>query len=255
MDESKILHLLGRVTNESGETVKDIRLSAKFYDSAGNELGEFTRDAEARTLPPGASSPFEILFLDQETSELVSDYTLSATANATSELKEEKFTIKSSNSRQDLLGTFYLNAVATNAGEQTATNTIMIATLYDRDGKVVGDFRQQAVQTFENIKAALAAVGAEFRHVVKLNSYLVGVEHLPAFREVRDSYLARANRPASTTIGIAALARAGALLEIEAVAVLPAAARSKSARGSSAKRAGAARKRRTATKASRSRRK
>ena len=81
------------------------------------------------------------------------------------------------------------------------------------------------------------------------------VEHLPAFREVRDSYLAPANRPASTTIGIAALARAGALLEIEAVAVLPAAARSKSARGSSAKRAGAARKRRTATKASRSRRK
>ena len=125
----------------------------------------------------------------------------------------------------------------------------------DRDGKVVGDFRQQAVQTFENIKAALAAVGAEFRHVVKLNSYLVGVEHLPAFREVRDSYLARANRPASTTIGIAALARAGALLEIEAIAVLPAAARSKSARGSSAKRAGAARKRRTATKASRSKRK
>lgn len=137
VDESKILHLLGRVTNESGETVKDIRLSAKFYDSAGNELGEFTRDAEARTLLPGASSPFEILFLDQETSEIVSDYTLSATANATSELKEERFTIKSSNSRQDLLGTFYLNAVATNTGEQTATNTIMIATLYDRDGKVV----------------------------------------------------------------------------------------------------------------------
>src|SRR5262249_17969349 len=35
----------------------------------------------------------------------------------------------------------------------------------DRDGKVVGDFRQQAVQTFENLKTALAAVGAQFRHV------------------------------------------------------------------------------------------
>jgi enamine deaminase RidA (YjgF/YER057c/UK114 family) len=124
----------------------------------------------------------------------------------------------------------------------------------DRDGKVVGDFRQQAVQTFENLKAGLAAVGAEFRHVVKLNSYLVGLEHLPAFREVRDSYLAPANRPASTTIGIAALARAGALLEIEAVAVLPT-ARAKPAGKPPARRAGAARKQRVAAKGSRSRRK
>jgi hypothetical protein len=42
---------------------------------------------------------------------------------------------------------------------------------------------------------------------------------------VRDSYLADKNRPASTTIAISGLAREGALLEIEAVAVLPAAPR------------------------------
>src|SRR2546428_2382864 len=95
----------------------------------------------------------------------------------------------------------------------------------DRDGKVVGDFRRQAAQTFENLKAALAAVGAEFRHVVKLNNYLVDRAHLPTFREVRDSYLAENDRPASTTIAISGLAREGALIEIEAVAVLPAAPR------------------------------
>src|SRR5262245_23183100 len=40
-----------------------------------------------------------------------------------------------------------------------------------RDGKVVGDdIRAQAVQTFENLKNALAAVGAEFRDVVKFNN-------------------------------------------------------------------------------------
>jgi hypothetical protein len=38
---------------------------------------------------------------------------------------------------------------------------------------------------------------------------------------VRDSYLQDRNRPASTTIAISGLAREGALLEIEAVAVLP----------------------------------
>jgi len=100
----------------------------------------------------------------------------------------------------------------------------------DRDGKMSGDFRAQAIQTFENLEHALAAVGGQFQHVVKFNNYLVDVKHLPIFREVRDSYLPAKDRPASTTIAISALAREGALLEIEAVAVLPPAGRAKSAR-------------------------
>jgi enamine deaminase RidA (YjgF/YER057c/UK114 family) len=99
----------------------------------------------------------------------------------------------------------------------------------DREGKLSSDFRQQAVQTFENLKTALAAVGGQFQHVVKFNNYLVDLKYLPIFRQVRESYLADANRPASTTITISGLAREGALLEIEAVAVLPGVARKKAA--------------------------
>ncbi len=99
----------------------------------------------------------------------------------------------------------------------------------DVDGKVVGDFRAQAVQTFENLKAALAAVGGRFEHVVKLNNYFIDIGDLPIFREVRDAYLPKDNKPASTTLSISKLARPGALLEIEAVAVLPAAARARAA--------------------------
>jgi enamine deaminase RidA (YjgF/YER057c/UK114 family) len=124
----------------------------------------------------------------------------------------------------------------------------------DRDGQVVGDIRAQAVQTFENLKAALAAVGADFGHVLKLNNYLVDRAHLPTFREVRDSYLPAANRPASTTIAISGLAREGALIEIEAVAVLPAARRSKATSRSASKRAKKARATRPARRPSRARR-
>ena len=128
----------------------------------------------------------------------------------------------------------------------------------DGDDKVVGDFRRQAVQTFENLKTALAAVGAQFRHVVKFNNYLVDRAHLPTFREVRDSYLAENDRPASTTIAISGLAREGALIEIEAVAVLPAAARAKaasrSASKSAAKTAGKTRAARSANRRARPRR-
>jgi 2-iminobutanoate/2-iminopropanoate deaminase len=92
------------------------------------------------------------------------------------------------------------------------------------DGKFAGDrgdFRAQAIQCFENVKAALAAVGATFEHVVKLNNYLVDMAHLPVYFEVRDRYVDTRNPPASTTIEISKLARDDALYEVEAIAVVP----------------------------------
>jgi 2-iminobutanoate/2-iminopropanoate deaminase len=134
----------------------------------------------------------------------------------------------------------------------------------DRDGKLSTDIRLQAVQTFENLKSALAAVGGRFEHVVKFNNYLVDLKYLSVFRQVRDSYLSDQNRPASTTLAISGLAREGALLEIEAVAVLPpsgsSAVASKPARRSAAKSRSTPgakskpRARRSATKASRPKR-
>jgi enamine deaminase RidA (YjgF/YER057c/UK114 family) len=94
----------------------------------------------------------------------------------------------------------------------------------DKNGNLAGgpgDFPAQAVQTFENLKAALAAVGGDFSHVVKVTNLLADVKYLPIFREVRNQYLNSAAPPASTTVAISQFAREGALLEVEAVAVLP----------------------------------
>jgi len=93
----------------------------------------------------------------------------------------------------------------------------------DRSGKLVGegDFKVQATQTFENLKAALQASGATFGNVVKLNSYFLDMTHLPAFREVRDKYINTSTPPASTAVKVAGLFREGFLLEVEAVAVVP----------------------------------
>jgi enamine deaminase RidA (YjgF/YER057c/UK114 family) len=92
------------------------------------------------------------------------------------------------------------------------------------DGKFAGgpgDFRAQAVQCFENLKAALASVGGTFDHVVKITNYFVDMAHLQTFFEVRDRYVNTKAPPASTAIQISKLAREGALFEIEAIAVLP----------------------------------
>ena len=93
----------------------------------------------------------------------------------------------------------------------------------DANGKVVGDFRAQTVQVFENIKTALASVGGGFEHVVKLNSYLTNIEaNADEYRQVRASYFTnRSTLPASTLLQIPRLAQPGYLLEVEVVAILP----------------------------------
>jgi enamine deaminase RidA (YjgF/YER057c/UK114 family) len=92
------------------------------------------------------------------------------------------------------------------------------------DGKfagAAGDFRAQATQCFENLKAALAAVDAGFEHMTKVTCYFVDMAHLPIYFEVRDRYVDTQAPPASTAVQIVRLAREGALFEIEAVAVVP----------------------------------
>ncbi len=58
-------------------------------------------------------------------------------------------------------------------------------------------------------------------NIVKLNAFLTDIRtQLPIYREVRDKYVNTAQPPASTTIGIEALARSDALFEAEAVVML-----------------------------------
>jgi enamine deaminase RidA (YjgF/YER057c/UK114 family) len=84
-----------------------------------------------------------------------------------------------------------------------------------------GDFRAQAVQVFENIKTALAAVGADFSHVVTLNLYVLDRANMPILREVRDQYINSEAPPASTLLIVAGLASEDFLLEVEVTASLP----------------------------------
>jgi len=97
------------------------------------------------------------------------------------------------------------------------------------DGKLAGgDFRAQAEQVYENLRTALAAAGAGFFDVVKIDSFLRHIADLPILREVRSRHLNPAAPPASTTIAVSGFALDGALLEVQAIAVVrnPSTARS-----------------------------
>src|SRR5215831_12555238 len=91
-------------------------------------------------------------------------------------------------------------------------------------GEVVGkgDLRAQITQVMENLKIALAAAGATPDNIIKVNYYVVNLkpDQLPVIREVRNKYFSADHPPASTLVGVTALAREEFLIEIEAVAAV-----------------------------------
>jgi enamine deaminase RidA (YjgF/YER057c/UK114 family) len=93
----------------------------------------------------------------------------------------------------------------------------------DKDGKIVSsDLQAQAKQAFENIRTALAAAGATFDDVVKINWYVKNYkpEMRMMLREVRTGYTNKEHPPASTLIGVTSLATDEYLVEVEAIAIV-----------------------------------
>ena len=94
----------------------------------------------------------------------------------------------------------------------------------DAKGNLVGrgDLRAQAQQVFRNLELALDATGGSLTNIVKLNTFLVDIGGLGVFREVRDSFIEPGPQtPASSLVGVSALAETDYLIEVEAVAWLP----------------------------------
>lgn len=93
----------------------------------------------------------------------------------------------------------------------------------DANGKVSADFREQAVQVFENIKTALQSVGGGFEHVVKVTAYHTNLDANAAiYREVRSGYFTnKAALPGHTLLQISRLANPAYQLEVEIIAILP----------------------------------
>ena len=115
----------------------------------------------------------------------------------------------------------YTHAVAVDGGRM-----VFVAgqVAFDQDGNLVGpgDLPAQADKALDNLVAALAAAGATAADVVKINTYVVSYKpaDLAIVREARARFFGDQNPPASTLIGVQALAVEGLLIEIEAVAAV-----------------------------------
>lgn len=87
-------------------------------------------------------------------------------------------------------------------------------------GEVVGrgDARAQAEQVLQNLRACLEAAGGSLADTVELVIYMVNMaDYRPTVTDARLRHFGD-HRPASTVVGVTALAHPDFLLEIKAVA-------------------------------------
>ncbi len=103
-----------------------------------------------------------------------------------------------------------------------AGTTVYVAGQVGRrpDGTLAGsDIGSQTDQVFQNLRAALASVGAGFENMTKITVFLTHREDIPGFRTARDKHVT-GEPPARTLVLISGLAEPEFRVEVEATAVL-----------------------------------
>jgi 2-iminobutanoate/2-iminopropanoate deaminase len=90
------------------------------------------------------------------------------------------------------------------------------------DGKIVGigDPEAQTRQVCENLKAAIEAAGGTMDDICRVDVFIRNMEHFDKIHSARRDYF-KAPAPASTMVEVCKMTSPDALIEINAIAVLP----------------------------------
>ena len=89
------------------------------------------------------------------------------------------------------------------------------------DGTIPESAAEQAGLCFDNIAAILAEAGLGLEHIVRVNAYVTGREHLKPYMDARNARFS-SPLPASTLMVVSGFARPEFFVEVEAIAAGPA---------------------------------
>lgn len=172
VDESLIMHIYGEIVNTSNRSLSNLTAKGSFYDSNGKLLNEYQRNCELPTVNPGRICPFEILYIDTKTTKAVKDFKLSAVGTS-AKGKPNALKVFSEGSKLDISGFYYINGRILNEGLEISTLTTVVATLYDKDGKVIalGRALAEPVSISPDNRASFGIAVTEKKQTYKTNSY------------------------------------------------------------------------------------
>ena len=135
IDDDNLLHIVGEIVNYTDKPISQIEISATTFSSTDSKITTINSNTPSHTIMPGMKAGFDILFSEKDPS-LVSYYELNFNYKIASG-KNQVIEITSSEISRDSLDNLAIVGTVTNQGEITANMINVVATLYDRDGKVL----------------------------------------------------------------------------------------------------------------------
>lgn len=135
VSEDGTFHVVGEIENNSAVPLNQVVVTATFYDINKKILHTVSTDSILETIMPEKKGPFDLSFVNNMVSQ-VYEYSLNIKYKPT-DYKIESLEVLSSNAKRDMLNNFIISGTVTNHDQKTANTIIVVATLYDKDGKVV----------------------------------------------------------------------------------------------------------------------
>ena len=127
------LHIVGEIQNDLNAPVNQVKVFVTLF-SDGQLLDTKSTSSFVNTIMPGMKGPFDlVIFGDQSKS--VDEYTLDVNFKV-ADPKSQVIDITNSEFLRDEFDNLAIKGIVANRGEITANTVVVVATLYDRDGKV-----------------------------------------------------------------------------------------------------------------------
>ena len=130
-----IMHIVGEIKNESKSPVNKIKIIATLTDENGKVVDKIDGKIMSNILMPGMKGSFDII-TNEKKSDSVLDYNLGFEYKLAAP-KNQVIEIVSSEMKRDQLNNLIISGTIENNGEITANMINVVATLYDRNGKVL----------------------------------------------------------------------------------------------------------------------
>ncbi|MXY61346.1 MAG: DUF3426 domain-containing protein [Cenarchaeum sp. SB0665_bin_23] len=136
------LHIVGEVSNNLEAPLGRVSVEATIYDVHGKELLTAEGWSLVNTIMPGMKGPFDIVVYKPGMGDM-GGYTLAAKYSIHAP-KSQVIDVTSAELRRSSQGDLFITGTVVNRGEITANMISVVATIYDRDGKVATVARTQS---------------------------------------------------------------------------------------------------------------
>jgi len=130
-----IMHIVGEIKNDSKSPVNKIKIIATIVDVNGKVLEKIDGKVLTNIIMPGMTGSFDIIANEKKVDNIL-DYDLGVEYKLAAP-KNQVIDIVSSEMKRDQLNNLIISGTIENNGEITANMINVVATLYDRDGKVL----------------------------------------------------------------------------------------------------------------------